>query len=705
MKDAFIAILYELEDMMMRFGKPFRARAYQKAAVSIAVHMKDTPVTSVAQVAGLPGIGSTIEEKLQEFMDTGKINALDKRKWTGQAALTQVYGLGAKKAAKLVSLGYNTVEDLRKDMDDPDLELTPATKLGLQYFDDIQQRIPRAEIEDFQRLITPVFESTTPPGSRFEIAGSYRRGAPDSGDIDIVVTNDSPGERAATFDGFVAGLRESGIIKHVLAMKSSGAQKCLALAQVPGSTMMRRLDVFWAPPDQYAFALLHYTGSKDFNTMQRQRALDMGYTMNEKGIHRMKNKVKGEHAPGEFPDEQSIFKFLKLKYVAPEDRTGGRDVIPLDAVPSQPSPPRRRTLKVVAESPSKLLTTFKREGASYLDTMTEDNLTRMLRAANQEYYNNKTPLLSDDQYDILREHTLRVHPGNAVAQDAHTDVDMTAERGKTTLPYEMWSMDKIKPDSAALDRWIAKFPGPYVLSAKLDGVSGLYTTEGDIPKLYTRGNGVAGQDVSHLIPYLRLPKEQGLVIRGEFIVQKAIFEKTYAQTFANPRNFVAGLINSKTTTAAKLHSIDFVAYELIKPEMVPSAQLRALRDDYDVLAVQFIESKTVTNGLLSELLVSWREGYAYEIDGVICTDDSLHPRKRGNPEHAFAFKMVLSDQIAEVKVTGVIWTASKDGYLKPRVQFEPIMLGGVRIIQATGFNAKFIVDNSIGLGATVSLIP
>ena len=67
---------------------------------------------------------------------------------------------------------------------------------------------------------------------------------------------------------------------------------------------------------------------------------------------------------------------------------------------------------------------------------------------------------------------------------------------------------------------MTKYTGPYVLSCKLDGVSGLYTTEGSEPKLYTRGDGKVGQDISHLIPYLRLPKTKNIVIRGEFIIPK-----------------------------------------------------------------------------------------------------------------------------------------------------------------------------------------
>jgi NAD-dependent DNA ligase len=108
--------------------------------------------------------------------------------------------------------------------------------------------------------------------------------------------------------------------------------------------------------------------------------------------------------------------------------------------------------------------------------------------------------------------------------------------------------------------------------------------------------------------------------------------------------------------------------------------------------------------MLSETLVDWRSNYDYEIDGVIVCDDNIHSRGSGNPRHAFAFKMVLSDQMAEAKVVDVIWTASKDGYLKPRVRIEPIHIGGVTIEYATGFNGKFIEDNKIGVGAVISMI-
>jgi NAD-dependent DNA ligase len=165
---------------------------------------------------------------------------------------------------------------------------------------------------------------------------------------------------------------------------------------------------------------------------------------------------------------------------------------------------------------------------------------------------------------------------------------------------------------------------------------------------------------------------------------------------------VAGIINHKTINES-IKDLHFVAYELIKPIRKPSEQMELLLT-LDVETVLYKIQPTITNELLSNTLLEWRYNYAYEIDGVIVANDSVYERKSGNPEHAFAFKMVLSDQVAEAKVVDVIWAASKDGYLKPRVQIEPINLGGVQITYATGFNGAFINDNKIGIGAIIELI-
>ena len=725
--DEFIKALSELEDIMMRQGEPFRARAYHKAVETIMKFPND--ITNPEQLAGLPGIGKTIMSKLKEYVETGTLRALEKYRNDPMNTLTKVYGIGPKKAKAFIAEGLDTIAKLKANPD----KLTAAQKLGVQYFDDIEMRIPRAEIGEYQKAFEKVFKTSVPAGSKFEIVGSYRRGAATSGDIDMIITNSSDNREA--FTGFLQGLQDAGIITHLL---SKGKTKSLTIGQLPGKPA-RRIDLMYSPPEEYAFATLYFTGSKAFNTMQRQRALDLGFTLNEHGMHEMINGRKGAKVKGDFPTEQSIFAFLGMKYKEPTQRKGGRSVELLTKPPTPdenviipdmqdigkaeaaaaqhgkepepaPAPVKKRitkkrklTLKKKVKVEGDLVAQFKKQGLSFLKQLTEKQLTGMIDKANQVYYGNKEPIMTDDQYDLLREYVMKKYPKNKIAKEGHVNLVVEVTKNKVKLPYEMWSMDKIKPDSGALPKWKKTYTGPYVLSCKLDGVSGLYTTDGPEPKLYTRGNGIIGQDITHLIPYLTLPQESGLVIRGEFIVPKNVFKEKYGDEFANPRNFVAGLINQKKIITERLADLDFVAYELIRPEMKPSEQFNALTD-MNIEVARFDVEEDISNELLSELLVAWRDDYKYEIDGVICCNDKVYPRKRGNPDHAFAFKMVLSDQIAEVKVTDVIWTPSKDGYLKPRVQVEPVVLGGVTIEYATGFNAKFIKDNNIGVGAVIKLI-
>ena len=80
----------------------------------------------------------------------------------------------------------------------------------------------------------------------------------------------------------------------------------------------------------------------------------------------------------------------------------------------------------------------------------------------------------------------------------------------------------------------------------------------------------------------------------------------------------------------------------------------------------------------------------YDIDGIIITNNDIYERKDKNPDYSIAFKMVISDQIAEVKVLNVLWDASKDGYLKPTLQLEPVKLSGANIQSVTAFNAAFV---------------
>ena len=266
--------------------------------------------------------------------------------------------------------------------------------------------------------------------------------------------------------------------------------------------------------------------------------------------------------------------------------------------------------------------------------------------------------MSDNEFDIVKEYMERSFPTNQILNHIGAEVI----KNKVNLPYNMPSMDKIKPDTNALQNWKTKYTGPYLISGKLDGVSGLYTTIGDKPMLYTRGNGEIGQDISYLLPVLNLPNIKNIVVRGEFILTKNKFNEKYKTLFANARNLVAGIINSKTIDN-KTRDLDFVAYEVIYPSIEPSLQFNTL-EEIGFNTVRNNLFSNITNDVLSQLLIEWRDNYEYDIDGIIVTDNKIYRRTNKNPAHSFAFKMVISDQIAEVKVVDVIWQASKNGYLK-----------------------------------------
>ena len=359
---------------------------------------------------------------------------------------------------------------------------------------------------------------------------------------------------------------------------------------------------------------------------------------------------------------------------------------------------KEKNMTTLIENAKQYVAQLRREGIDMLDTLPETNLVEWNTAARHAYYNTKNEIMNDNEYDILKDYIVNKYPTNLDV----VAIGANVTKHKAELPYKMASMDKIKPDTNALATWCQKYTGPYVLSCKLDGVSGLYTTESGVPKLYTRGNGTVGQDISHLLPALNLPIEPNSVVRGEFIIPRVVFDEKYKSKFANPRNLVSGIINSKTIDD-KTADVHFVTYEVIKPTLKPSEQLKTLTE-LGHKVVQYKSMDVLSNEKLSEILLDWRTNYEYEIDGVIVTDDKIHPRKDGNPDHAFAFKMIISDQVAEAKVVDVLWAPSKNGYLKPRVRIEPIHLCGVTIEYATGFNGKYIETNKIGFGAVIQII-
>jgi len=314
LNEQFIELMEKLANIMLKQGEPFRARAYQKAQETIMSYPSD--ITNISMLKGKPGIGDTIMEKLKEYVETGTLKVLEREKNNPVNILADVYGIGPKKAAELVAGGINTIDMLRENQN----LLNDVQKVGLKYYEDVLKRIPRSEIDQYAIIFNGLFKKVSNQNSRLEIVGSYRRGATNSGDIDVIITGDKPN----VFIDFIDGLIKGGLILEVL---SRGPSKCLVMAKIPTSDSVRRVDFLWTNLDEFPFAVLYFTGSKIFNTVMRGQALQKGLTMNEHGLYKMVDKKKGEKVAHLFRCEKDIFDYLGLVYKAPQERTDGRAVL------------------------------------------------------------------------------------------------------------------------------------------------------------------------------------------------------------------------------------------------------------------------------------------------------------------------------------------------------------------------------------------
>jgi DNA polymerase beta len=304
----------------------FSAKAYAKVIEQLKA--METPIQSINDVKDLPGVGKKIKEKIQEILNTGSLKAAtEARKETNLDsldALQGIHGVGPVKAKQLVETkGIKTIAALRAALlEDPDL-LNEVQKMGLKYYEDAVERIPRHEMAMHETLILnaldPIFNGV--------VVGSYRRGATSSGDIDVLLMlpdTMSKKEQGRLFVETVQMLKESEYIVDTLAQ---GPKKFLGYVKLDGEAKARRLDLLMTPEAEFAYAILYFTGSQGFNVAFRSYALDKGYTLNE---HTMKPVKEGVKEVPPMKTERDIFDFLGLQYVEPEDRVGASNIIPIE---------------------------------------------------------------------------------------------------------------------------------------------------------------------------------------------------------------------------------------------------------------------------------------------------------------------------------------------------------------------------------------
>lgn len=313
-KDTIIKIFKFLINREKFNNEPYKVRAYEK----VLVQLEDKEsIRSLKDLSDVEGIGVKIKTKLEEIFATGTYSEyVETDLSVAYKELLQIYGIGPKKAKELVNSGIYSITQLREEFSKNPSLLNEAQVLGLQYYEDSIERIPRSEMtlhNNYLKLWAKKYDLDT------IITGSYRRKMPSSGDIDCLVHYEdltgkdkiSPKEGIELFNSYIDNLIENG---YIIAILSRGDKKCLCFAKIKDK--VRRLDLLLTTPGEYPYALLYFTGSKQFNIAMRKQALELGFSLSEQSLISTKNKQK---VIG-ILTEKEIFEFLKIKYVSPEKR-------------------------------------------------------------------------------------------------------------------------------------------------------------------------------------------------------------------------------------------------------------------------------------------------------------------------------------------------------------------------------------------------
>ncbi len=324
-KKDIIDVLERIGTMLEIKGEnPFKVRAYFSGARTLQTMEEDLgEVIRSGKLGEIPGIGKALTEKVETLFNTGQLEFYEKLVASvpdGLMDLLEVPGLGGKKIKALhEQLAVDSIESL-----------TQACKAGkvaeLKGFGEKTQEKILSGIKnreayaarhlwwDARAVVDRILPDLKelPEVEKVEAAGSFRRGMETVGDLDFIVASGNPTPIMEWFTSMngVAEVTAHGDTKSSIRLEGG-----------------MQADLRVVPPEQFYFALHHFTGSKDHNVRMRQKALSLGFSLSEWGLRPEEEKDSSRKAgPIEAHAEEDVFRALGLSYVPPALREGMGEV-------------------------------------------------------------------------------------------------------------------------------------------------------------------------------------------------------------------------------------------------------------------------------------------------------------------------------------------------------------------------------------------
>lgn len=330
-----IAMLQKLLDEYTLDDDQWRTTSYRRA-ISV-LGQQSTRITTSAQAKQLPGIGDSIADKIEEIVNTGRLRKheavlRDPMREVRQLFL-KIYDVGLKRANVFINQGYRTLDDLVEKA-----ALSRNQRIGIDHFDDLNTRIPRAEVEALGNLVRRAGHEIDPRVEML-IGGSYRRGSDSSGDVDLIITKKGTTmsrDLGPFLETLVRRLTTAGFLTAGLATsRAFNGNKwhgccVLPVDEFPGDRaqyrpVWRRIDFLLVPEAEFGGALIYFTGNDLFNRSMRLLANRKGMSLSHRGLSRdiLRGPNREKLTEGvlvEGRDEKRIFEILGVKWREPHQR-------------------------------------------------------------------------------------------------------------------------------------------------------------------------------------------------------------------------------------------------------------------------------------------------------------------------------------------------------------------------------------------------
>ena len=358
---------------------------------------------------------------------------------------------------------------------------------------------------------------------------------------------------------------------------------------------------------------------------------------------------------------------------------------------------------------------------------------RLLKKYNKNYYDKDKPIVSDQEYDYLKNEILNLEKRytflkskNSPSQTIGFKPSKNFQKIKHKVPMLSLGNAFNEEDLKSFEKKIINFLSlkntnviEYSSEPKIDGISAsLIYINGKFIRGLSRGDGTEGEDITQNLKTIKdIPLEVNnknfpgeIDIRGEVFIENNDF-KIINQKFANPRNAASGSLRQKDSTVTAKIPLKFIAYT---HGYVKKMNINNQADFLDNLKVWGFKTNPFNKKItgIKDLILNHknleekRKEMAFDIDGVVYKVNSFDLQKRlgfaaNAPRWAIAHKFSANSSISEI--INIDIQIGRTGALTPVAKIKPINIGGVMVSNATLHNEDEIIRKDIRIGDTVTV--